>query len=263
MKRGSRLNLLALAAVLAGLTATARRTMDGSGAAAQTPGGAQQGAPCQEDGACARNGTVVSTIGAPVVTLEEAAACRDSAYLCRGLEWKDGTARAFRWNETTRVIRIRVPLPTGDRGPAREMQQAAMRGVRAWDGHPFAILVESTDRGTPADFTVEWMEEPPGNQLGLTSTRWTQEGGRATLEVTSFRLALASPSSGGPLVTRQIELTAAHEMGHALGLPHSDEPRDVMYPTNTALTLSARDYKAMEALYRLPNGVGIWRGGGP
>ena len=263
MNRGTRLNLLALAAVLAGAMATARRTMDGVGAAAQTSGEAQQGGPCQQEGTCAPGGTVTGTIGAPVVTLEEAAACRDSAYLCRGLEWKDGTARAFRWNETTRVIRIRVPLPPGDPSVAREMQQAAMRGVLAWDGHPFAILVESRDRGTPADFTVDWMDNPPRNQLGLTSTRWTQEGGRATLEVTSFRLALANPSSRGPLLARQIELTAAHEMGHALGLPHSDEPRDVMYPTNTALTLSARDYKAMEALYRLPNGVGIWRGDKP
>ena len=263
MKRSNRLNLLIVAAALAGLAATARRTMDGARAAVQTPGEAQQGPPCQEDGACARTGTAVGTVGAPVVTLGEAVACRDSAYLCRGLEWKDGTARAFRWNETTPVIRIRVPLPAGDRDAAREMQQAAMRGLRAWDGHPFAILVESRDRGTPADFTVEWMNSPPQNQLGLTSTRWTQEGGRATLEVTSFRLAVANPSSGGLLVARQIELTAAHEMGHALGLPHSDEPRDVMFPTNTALRLSARDYKAMEALYRLPNGVGIWRGGEP
>ena len=260
MKRGGRLNLLALVAVLAGLTAGARRTMDGASAAEQPLGEAPPEAPCQEDGACARTGTSAGTIGAPVVTLEEAVACRDSAYLCRGLEWKDGTARAFRWNEETRVIRIRVPLPDGDRGRAWEMQQAAMRGVRAWDGHPFSILVESRDRGSPADFTVEWMKTPLPNQLGLTSTRWTQEGGRATLEVTSFRLALANPSSRGPLMARQVELTAAHEMGHALGLPHSDEQRDVMYPTNTALTLSARDYKAMEALYRLPNGVGIWRG---
>jgi hypothetical protein len=31
-----------------------------------------------------------------------------------------------------------------------------------------------------------------------------------------------------------------------------------MYPENTARTLSARDYKAMQSLYRLPNGLGIW-----
>ena len=261
VKRRGPVSFLALAVVMAGLATSARRAMDGTGAAAQTPGEAEPRVSCQETGMCAKDGVVEAAIGAPVVTLEEAAACRDSAYLCSGLEWKSGTARAFRWNEATRVIRVLVPLPAGGQARAREIQQAAMRGVRAWDRHPFLILVEDRDRGAPADITVEWMSAPPGNQLGLTSTRWTQEGGRATLEVTSFRLALASPSSGGPLATRQIELTAAHEMGHALGLPHSDQQRDVMYPTNTVLTLSARDYKAMEALYRLPNGVGIWRGG--
>ncbi len=55
-------------------------------------------------------------------------------------------------------------------------------------------------------------------------------------------------------------LTAAHEMGHALGLPHSDSDRDVMYPTNTARNLTTRDFRTMEALYRLPNGAKIRRG---
>jgi predicted Zn-dependent protease len=52
-------------------------------------------------------------------------------------------------------------------------------------------------------------------------------------------------------------LTAAHAMGHALGLPHSDSERDVMYPRNTARNLSTRDFGTVDALYRLPNGAKI------
>ena len=256
-------SFLALALVMAVMATTARRMRDGAQAAAQTSEEQEAGVPCQETSTCAEHGVIDATIGPPVVTLEYAEACRDVAYLCTGLDWRDGSARVFRWSETTRLITVLVPLPAGPQSSARDAQQAAMRGVRAWDKHPFPILVVDKDRGRPIDITVEWMGTPPGNQLGLTSTRWRQSGQKASLEVTSFRLALASPSSGRPLEARDIELTAAHEMGHALGLPHSDQSRDVMYPTNTATTLSARDYRAMEALYRLPNGVGIWQGRDP
>ncbi len=259
MRGRSPLSYLAMLIVMGGMATAARRSMNDRVAAQSLD---EQGmGTCIAETGCEQAGTVDATIGAPVVTLEEREACRDASYLCRGLEWKDGMARALRWNEDTRLITVLVPLPAGDPTRARAIQRAAMNGVRAWDKHPFPVLVLDKPRATPADITVQWMAAPPGNQLGQASTRWLQVGGRATLQVVSFRLATASPAAGTALAPRQIELTAAHEMGHALGLPHSDEPRDVMYPTNTALTLSARDYRAMEALYRLPNGVGIWRQG--
>lgn len=258
MARQNPLSLLAGLVVIVGLTSVARRAMDG-GAAGQT---AQEPTPCR-DGACATSPTVQATLGAPIVTLEERAACRDAAYLCRGLNWTDGMARALRWSEGTTLIKVLVPIPAGNAARGREARDAAVRGILAWNGHPFPIQIEERDRGTASDFAVEWMSTPPGNQLGQAGTRWVQQAGKATLQVTSFRLALTSPGSGAELPARQIELTAAHEMGHALGLPHSDEPRDVMFPTNTAPTLSARDYKAMQALYRLPNGAGIWRADRP
>jgi hypothetical protein len=261
MRRRSPLSFLVVALVAAALAGLARRALDAR-VSAQPTDGTGMPADCAGEPGCEQGPRVDATVGAPVVTLQEREACRDAAYLCRGLDWSDGLARVFRWQEDTRLIHILVPLPPGDPTAAREAQQAVMRGVRAWDRHPFPILVADRPRpGTPPDITVVWWAAPPGNLLGQTSTRWIQEGGRARLEVIGFRLALTSPINGKPLATRAIELTAAHEMGHALGLPHSDEPRDVMYATNTALTLSARDYKAMQALYRLPNGAGIWKQG--
>ena len=254
--RRNPLSYLVAAAVIAGLATTARRALDG--VAGQPPSTTEsKQSICLEEGCISPS--VEATLGPPIVTLDEQEACRNAGYLCRGLVWDGPMARAYRWDLDTRLIRVRVPLPAGDAARARAVQEAAKLGVFAWHGHPFPILVEDRDHGSPADITIEWMEAPPENQLGQASTRWTRRGAKATLEVTAFRLALASPASLRPLSPRQIELTAAHEMGHALGLPHSDEPRDVMYPINTATTLSTEDYRAMQALYRLPNGVGIWR----
>lgn len=261
MTRRSPLSYFAALLLVVALAGAARRAIS-ERVSAQPTDGAGTPAECSDELGCAEGVTVDATVGAPVVTLEERVACRDAAYLCRGLDWGEGMARVFRWSEDTRLIRILVPPPPGDPAAGREAQQAVMRGVRAWDRHPFPILVSEKPRpDAPPDITVVWWAAPPGNLLGQTSTRWVQEGGRANLQVIAFRLALSSPINGKPLTSRQIELTAAHEMGHALGLPHSDEPRDVMYPTNTALTLSARDYGAMQALYRLPNGAGIWKSG--
>jgi len=96
-----------------------------------------------------------------------------------------------------------------------------------------------------------------GNQIGVAHTRWSPASG---LEVISLQLASRNPFDPSRTIDpRQIRLTAMHEMGHALGLPHSDSPRDVMYPSNTTTTLSAQDYVTMEALYAMEDGTEIVR----
>lgn len=104
----------------------------------------------------------------------------------------------------------------------------------------------------PAHFKVTWVRVLDGTAVGVARTRWSEREG---LSVRSIDLATRNPHSPGePIDPSRVRLTAAHEMGHALGLPHSDSERDVMYPRNTASSLTARDYRSMEALYQLPDG---------
>lgn len=192
----------------------------------------------------------------PTELVDASRICIDAGYLCAALE-REGEIRVVRFDEERPALRIRVPRPAID-DPARAaaLQRAAVAGLRAWHARPFPLRIDRTDRPGDHDIVVRWTPSLGGRRLGRTRTRWSRRGGEADLEVVDFALVTHDPfDPQRPLRPAQVELTAAHEMGHALGIPHSDDRRDVMFPENTATRLTARDYKTMTALYDLENGA--------
>lgn len=207
--------------------------------------------------------------------------CPSSGYLCqfllapgadgsgpavsgRSVAASDPGIRVARWPDDTEVLLIRVELPpVPDAAEARELQRAAVRGLLAWDGQPFRLQIRDRDTGggPPPHVHVAWRGTLGPGQVGRVTTRWELRGPAFRFEVVSFELALHVPPEGGgrtrSLAPDDVERVAAHEMGHALGLGHSDAPEDLMYPLNTARALSPRDYRTMDALYRLPAGARV------
>lgn len=192
--------------------------------------------------------------------LDAGGACVNVGYLCAEVE-ESGTLQILRWPDETGVIRVRVPLPEHEPSArAGELQRAAIRGIQAWQGHPFDLSIQGRSREDPADIVVTWHRQIGGSRLGQASIEWRRRGSEITMRVQGLLLATRNPyDAQQPLSARQVELVAAHEMGHALGLPHSNDRRDVMYPQNTASHLTNRDYRTMVAVYQLPNGAVIQR----
>jgi len=246
------LPLLAGVLVIAGAVGLLRDRISAGAAAAK----------CAADGepACgaerADAGVQLREGPAPAPVLEAGTACRDAGYLCADLANAD-RIQVRRWKNFAGTLVVHVPRPDfEDRNEAARLQEAAVRGLRAWNGQPFAILADLRgDR--EAHFEVRWSRTLSGTQVGVARTQWTTLTG---LSVVAIELSTRNPFSPDRINDAlQVQLTAAHEMGHALGLPHSDAERDVMYPTNTATSISARDYRSMEALYEFADGTEIVR----
>jgi hypothetical protein len=177
-------------------------------------------------------------------------------YLCAGLA-VDNSIRLQRWKDFEGTVVVHVPLPDiPDAVIAREMQLAAAAGLRAWTGQPFPILAEVMGDREP-HFSVRWTASLGGALLGAARTLWSPEAGLSVVEI---EMATRDPFDPGAFNQPQrVRITAAHEMGHALGLGHSDRPGDVMYPTNTATSMSASDYRSIEVLYANPDGLVVIR----
>ena len=69
----------------------------------------------------------------------------------------------------------------------------------------------------------------------------------------AISLAIRS-HTGTPLPDGALLAVAVHEAGHAIGLPHSADTNDVMFPATRTGVLTERDRRTVEALYRLPTG---------
>lgn len=127
------------------------------------------------------------------------------------------------------------------------VREAASRWEGAGIGFWFAFTGDSAD----ADIVVRWRENfGNGNQAGVTDLRWSNAG-----PVVHAYVSLATRNAGDSLFTDEAMLGAAvHELGHAMGLPHSADAADVMFPVTRVNGVSPRDRATARLLYALPPG---------
>lgn len=153
--------------------------------------------------------------------------------------WPDRNGRA-----------LRVVLLEGGPADYQPRMAAAVRAALAtWQSVAGVRFDEVLDT-LNAEVTVRWIDHFAYDRVGQTDLSWDQYG---RVKRAAITLALRT-GEGVVLPDPALTSVAVHETGHALGLPHSADTLDVMFPSTHVVEPSDRDRRSLALLYRLPPG---------
>ncbi len=161
-----------------------------------------------------------------------------------------GDSMLRRWeNRQTAPIRVFF-APTH----AANFQAAFLDAIKTafglWVDAGVPVRFEFDADSTNAEVTVKWRIQFEIERTGQTDVTWDENG-----HIQSAILTLATfDPKGRPMDVDDIRVVAAHEVGHVLGLDHSKDSTDLMFPTARVRDLSDRDARTVLLLYQLTPG---------
>ncbi|MDB4906786.1 MAG: hypothetical protein JWO05_1570 [Gemmatimonadetes bacterium] len=171
-------------------------------------------------------------------------------YIEHILDQNDGWL--YRWPEQ-RLDALRVwvqrtsDLPEWSDG----WPSSASTAFDEWTAAGFPIRFEQIGDSARARILIRFVGSiGRGNAIGTTDTR--VDGNGWIVQATIF-IATHDPT-GAPMSQELIAGVARHEIGHALGLNHSNDPGHVMYPESRTTRISDMDRNTLHLLYMLPPG---------
>lgn len=182
------------------------------------------------------------------VSLGEIMSGATGTYIDRLLADRDSTLE--RWpDRVERPLRVWIDSSDTIAGVQAAFPAAVRAAFADWlaAGIPIRLTYVRSER--EANIRVRWTDRL-SKKTGSTTWRTDRFGNLISGEIT-----LATHISDGyPLDDRGMRAIALHEVGHALGLSHSADARDVMAPLVRVDALSNSDRGTIKLLYSLPAG---------
>jgi hypothetical protein len=164
----------------------------------------------------------------------------------------EGDSLLKRWpDRSVQGIRVYLGAAPAVAGYTPEKREEARQAFVRWERvAAIPVRFEFVNDSATAEVRVRWIERFPIRRAGQADITWNRGGW-----IVRGTLTLATRTRDGmPLSDDAVYTVALHEIGHLLGLGHSDDPHDVMYPSTEVHDITARDRHTARLLYSVPPG---------
>ena len=160
----------------------------------------------------------------------------------------------YRWpDHPGDVIRVYVEPASAIPGFNARYPQMAREVFAEWSVAGFPLRFTFTYDSASADMTVRWRERfgaEEGQRIGVTERTQTS----AFLIVKATVSIANHDSTGRPLSSTTVGGILRHEVGHALGLNHANDPSSVMYRESATATIGDSDRATLRLIYLVSPG---------